>query len=399
MPDSSLEKQRDLDPVADNRSNLNRKPRLRVLQIIGAPEMGGIEIQLLHFLRRYNRDKMVLDVACTDTIDGLLRDEYVSTGTRLYSCRWSPYLFPFIWRLRLFLKQHAYDVVHARLSEVSGAAMLASFAAGVPHRIASYHHTRTRWRRPGVDKRLAAKCLQGLTRHLARTILSVSESCLDMYHPEWRRCPGKFRICHNGVDPELFHIQPDPALRARLDLPGDAFVVGHVGSFREAKNHRTIVEVAALLCRNVPGVHFLLVGDGPLRERIEKDVYERGLSGHFRFTGNRQDVPQLMAAMDVFLLPSLSEGFATVAAEAQLSGLPVVAANLECMREILCPEMRLFCREPRDSGGMSEQILNLHANVGLRKAVGGKGREYVKNHFSVDGMVRRLESIYESQAG
>jgi glycosyltransferase involved in cell wall biosynthesis len=381
--------------VAGNQPTLSSGPRLRVLQIIGSPGMGGTEVQLLHFLQRYDRTRMMVDVVCVQSVEGELRNDYLATGTRLHHCRWSAMVLPFSWRLMRFLKQHRYDVVHARLSEVSGAAMAAACAAGVPNRIASYHHTEIRWRRPGTVNRLATKCLILLTRFLASQILGVSEACLDAYHPEWRRRTGRFKISHNGVPVERFCLRPKRELRTLLNIPDDAFVIGHVGSFREAKNHSTIVEVAGLVVPRAPKALFLLVGDGPLRERIETEVNEHDLAGRFLFTGTRHDIPELMAAMNVFLIPSLYEGFATAAIEAQLSSLPVIASDLHSLREILCPEMQAFCRRPEDAEGMSDLILQLLANVELRTALGMRGREYVKHRFSIDRMVCRLERVYE----
>ena len=370
--------------------------KLRVLVTISAPAMGGIENQVLSLLERYDRDRFVVDVACGASTEGALRDKYLATGTRLILCRWTKYVIPFVWRLLRLLRRGKYDVVHTRAAETSGAAILAARIAGVPTRIASYHHTVTYWRKPGLINRLAVGILQWMTRQWATKIIGVSQAVLDVYHPNWRKHPKKFHICYNGIDIEQFcGREVCSEVRSELGLPIDSRVVGYVSRFAEVKNHSTFVDMAEHVSRRFENVHFLLVGDGQLRQQIEVEVANRGLSGRFVFAGNRDDVPRMLAAMDVFVMPSLNEGFPSVVIEAQLSGLPVVASNIPGIREALCPAMRKFCCHPLDSAGMAEKVIMLLENHQLRSKLGREGREYVIKRFSISKTVKQLESIYD----
>lgn len=368
-----------------------------MLQIIGLPELGGIENQVLAFLQRYDRSRFVVDVACTARTTGALRDEYLATGAQLIPCRWSRYVVPFVWRLQRLLKRERYDVVHAQASEVSGAVLLAGKLARVPIRVTSYHHTKTFWSNPGIMNRLVVGMLKIMERLWATRILGVSEACLDVYHPNWRKHPQQFQLCYDGIALKWFTQKFNRSeIRSELNLPANSLVVGHVGSLRQAKNHRTIVDVAERIARQLENVYFLMVGDGALQRQIKMDVQSRGLTSRFVFTGARKDVPRMLAAMDVFVMPSISEGFGIAVAEAQLSGLPVVASNLPSIREALCPEMHEFCRDPLDSKGLAEQVLLLLLDQQLRTNLGRKGREYVSRKFSIDKTVEQLESLYDS---
>lgn len=372
------------------------KKKLRVLVTISAPAMGGIENQLLSFLQRYDRGRFIVDVACGASTKGALRDKYLATGTRLILCRWSRFVLPYVWRLVRLLRREGYDVIHTHSAEVSGAAMLAARLAGVPVRIASYDHTETPWRNPGVLNRLAVGILQWMTRRWGTKIFGDAEVCLDVYHPDWREHPEQFKICYDGIDIEQFcGREVCSEVRSELDLPTDSLVVGHVGRFSKVKNHSTFVDMAERVSRQFENVHFLLVGDGQLRQQIEVEVANRGLSGRFVFAGNRDDVPRMLAAMDVFVMPSLDEGFGLAVAEAQLCGLPVVASNIPGIREALCPAMRKFCCHPLDSAGIAEKVIMLLENHQLRNKLGREGREYVTDRFSIDRTVKQLESIYE----
>lgn len=374
-----------------------RRNKLRVLKTISAPAMGGIENQVLLFLQRYNRSRFIVDIACGQSTKGVLRDKYLATGTRLILCRWSSHVIPFVWRLFWLLKREGYDVIHTHATETSGAAILAARLAGVPIRIASYEHTKTYWRNPGLLNRLAVAVLQWMERRWATKIYGDAEVCLDVYHPRWRQHPEQFQICYDGIDIERFSgTVVSSEVRGELGLPVDSLVVGHVGRFSEVKNHQTFVDMAERISKRLESAHFLLVGDGELRPQIEMEVAKRRLSSRFVFAGNRDDVPRMLAAMDVFVMPSLDEGFGLAVAEAQLGGSPVVASDIPGIREALCPSMHKFCRHPLDSKGMAEQVILLLENHQLRSRLGHEGREYVTKRFSIDRTVKQLESAYDS---
>ncbi|MCK5602485.1 glycosyltransferase, partial [Candidatus Pacearchaeota archaeon] len=207
--------------------------------------------------------------------------------------------------------------------------------------------------------------------------------------------PHKFLVCHNGINTENFSALVNLSyIRKELGIAEGSLVIGHVGSFRKVKNHETIIKIAEHVLKERKDVSFLLIGEGSLRQKIEKEVAKRNMSGHFVFTGNRHDIPPLLSAMNVFVVPSLNEGFATVITEAQAAGLPVVASDLPSIREALSPEMHKFCCNPLDSKSMAEHILLLLQNPSLRKELGSKGRAYAIEKFSIEKTVKQLESIY-----
>jgi len=360
--------------------------------------MGGIENQLLLFLQRYNRNKFVVDVACAGSTTGSLQDQYLATSTRLIICKWSSYVIPFFWRLLCLLWRERYDVIHARMAEVSGAAMLAARLAGVPNRICSYHHTETPWRNTGIINRIGVGILQMITRQWASRILGITEATLDAHHSQWRKRPQKYMVCHNGVDVELFLKKESiDEVKSEFGLPMDSLVVGHIGGFRVVKNHHTLVQIAETVSKKFENVYFLLVGDGVLRRQIELEVEKRNLNNRFIFTGVRNDVSRILTAMDVFVIPSLNEGFGTVVIEAQLRNLPVVASDLPSIREVLCPAMHRFCCKPRDSVGMAEQVELLLGDPQLRSELGRQGQAYVSERFSICRTVKQLESLYAGE--
>ena len=368
--------------------------RLRVLQVIAGVGMGGLENQTAAFLERYDRRRFAMDVCCAQSTEGPLRDRFLATGARLHLCRWSPLVFPFVFRVYRLLRRQRYDVVHARAAELSGAVILAARMAGVPVRIASYHHTKIRDTSARL-RSLAIRFLQRMTRKYSTNILGISEATLEAYFPDWRRHPELFEVCHNGIDPARFQQRVDPAeVRGELGIPPQAAVVGNVGSFREAKGHRVFVQAAVEIARRRPDAWFLLVGDGALRPQVEAEVDRLGMKQRFVFAGVRQDIPRMLAAMDVFLMPSQHEGFGTVAVEAQAAGVPVVASDLASIREGLCPQLHPFCRDPQDAPGFAGAVTRLLKAPVRRAQLGRSGRRYVLERFSIERTADQLQRIY-----
>lgn len=380
-----------------NDSLRNNEKKIKVLQLISSPEVGGIEKQLLFFLQRYDRDKFTVDVGFGAKTDGALREDYIAAKTRLILCKWSKYIFPFFVRFFFFLKRHRYDVVHARWSEVSGAAMLAAKLAGVPVRIASYHHTQIDWQNPNFMTKLVVGVLQVINRISATKILSISEACLDTYYPDWREHPDKFHICYNGVDlKEFFEEKKSHEVREKLGISSSDMIIGHIGSFRAAKNHKIFIDIAKLVLEQFDNIHFLLVGDGQLRGSIEAKVEMMGLKEKFVFAGKREDIPEMLSAMDIFVMPSINEGFGTAIVEAQASGLAVVASDLPSVKEAVCPKLHKYCCHPDDAAGMAEHIVLLLRSTDLRSELGKECSQYVTEKFSIDNTVTQLELLYAS---
>ena len=154
-------------------------------------------------------------------------------------------------------------------------------------------------------------------------------------------------MLHNAIDAAAysFDVNKREDVRRRLKLPEEALVLGHVGRFMPQKNHEFLLDVFSAAAKKEANARLLLIGDGDLRAKIEAKAQQLGLSDRVIFTGVRADVPDLLQAMDLFVLPSLYEGLPVTLVEAQASGLPCVISDRvsnECMvTRGLVTEMRL----------------------------------------------------------
>ncbi len=273
-----------------------------------------------------------MDFLLHTTQPGAYEEEIRALGSKIIRCPHRPAPWAYAARFKRILRQHGpYDIVHAHSAHFSGYMLRLAHQAGVPVRMAHSHNdTSTCDLSALVTKRIALRVMDSwIHRHATVGLAASQEAGSALFGSGWEADP-RWQILHYGIDLAPFKEAVDAAaIRAELDLPDDAFVVGHVGRFCEQKNHTFLVEIFAEVARHDPQAMLLLVGDGPLRSSIEAYVQRLHLADHVVFAGVRGDVPRLMmGAMDVFLLPSLYEGLPLCGIEAQAAGLPLVLSDV-----------------------------------------------------------------------
>jgi len=174
--------------------------------------------------------------------------------------------------------------------------------------------------------------------------------------------------------------------RRELGIAEDALLVGHVGRFHEQKNHELIIRVMNELLKKEPNAHLLLIGSGPLQNKIEREIKELGLENNITILQNRNDVPELMAAMDVFFFPSRWEGFGNVMIEAQNMGMPCVVSDKIHPNVIVNENVKALPLEASTDKWV-EAILNGQHCVVLEEI----------NKYDIINSVKTLEYIYRDE--
>jgi glycosyltransferase involved in cell wall biosynthesis len=307
---------------------------VRVLHVFGAMDRGGAETRTLEILRRLDASRYAFDFCVLSGTPGAYAAEIEARGGCIVRCALRPHPARFIARFVRVLRRSRYDVVHSHVHHFSGVILAASRLAGVPRRVA--HIRSTDDGRPTTPLRRAYRVsMRRLIDATATTVIGVSEGAMEAFFgPRWRR-DRRRTVVYNGVEPARFS-SPGATVEVRREfgLPAGAPLLLHVGRFDPQKNHAALVALAEALVARRPDAVFILVGDGVLRERIEREVAERGLGPRFRFAGLRDDVPRLLAAADLLICPSLWEGLPGVVLEAAAAGVPVVASELPGVVEI-----------------------------------------------------------------
>lgn len=303
----------------------------RILHVFGGMDRGGAETMVMNLYRHIDRRALQFDFAVHTDRPCHYDSEIESLGGRIFRHPSPPDAGLLAWTsaFRQTLRSRGpFLAVHSHVHLFSGVVLLVSRCHGVPVRI-SHSHTAGADTGPSPWRRAYRQAMRLLIRGSATRLLGCShDACEALFGAECWSDP-RVRVTPNAIS---LAASGEPAasrqvLRRELQLPGDAVLIGHVGSFTEAKNHAFVVRAFHELRRCRPSARLVLVGAGPLRSGVEASVRASGLGGSVHFLGVRSDVPRILAALDILLLPSLWEGIPLVLIEAQAAGVPCVVSD------------------------------------------------------------------------
>ncbi len=307
-------------------------PPIRVLNIVYSMVGGGIETWLMDVIRHADKRRLRIDVVISSNVRSPLIEEAEQLGSKIYVCmaHSQPVRYAFN-LLKLLRREEPYDIVHSNLHHLNGLVSLVAAVSGVPVRIVHSH-----FHLSGSEANLAGfnKARYSIGRLLMRTfangaLATSGPAGVSLFGPGWDRILGG-RILHCGIDLDSFRVTPDrDAVRSALNIPMGTTVIGHVGRFVREKNHEFVLDIAEAYGRIDPRAHFLLIGDGPLREKITSRAKTSPIAPRLHILGTRYDVSEIMmGAMDCFLFPSRSEGLGLALVEAQAAGLPCIYSDI-----------------------------------------------------------------------
>ena len=192
----------------------------------------------------------------------------------------------------------------------------------------------------------------------------------------------------------------DPAVRARWGLGSTDFVVGTIARLAPLKGHDELLSAAPVLVKRCPALKFLIVGDGPWRQRLQHETRARGLEKNCVFTGLVQplEIPELTGIMDALVHLSRREGLARALPQALAAARPVVAYDCDGAGEVCLPNETGFLVRPGDLGELTERLLQLANDPALRARLGQRGQQLVRDRFPVERMVDELDALYQQLA-
>ncbi len=183
-------------------------------------------------------------------------------------------------------------------------------------------------------------------------------------------------------------------LRDELGLPADALLVGTVAILRAKKGHAEILDAAPEVLKRFPKAHFVFAGDGPQTENLKARIAAEGLGDRIHLLGLRRDVTNVLASLDVFVLPTHQEALGTAFIEAGAMGLPAVATNVDGVPEVILDGRSGLLVPPHDGKALIEPICRLLGDPMLRKSMGANAGEFVRRKFSREVMAQGMERLY-----
>lgn len=205
---------------------------------------------------------------------------------------------------------------------------------------------------------------------------------------------GKVSVIHNAINLEEISSPPVPSLRQQLGLPEVAMIVASAGRLSPEKNYAGMVETAAMVVRQNPMVYFIIFGEGFLRSELTGKIAAAGLEGRFLLPGFRTDLQSVMNEIDIFMLPSLTEGLPNVVLEAFAARKPVMATRVGGTPEVVQDGISGFLTTPDNTEFMAESVLKLAADAALRGNMGLAGYRHVAEHFGFEAQTLKYEELY-----
>jgi glycosyltransferase involved in cell wall biosynthesis/4-amino-4-deoxy-L-arabinose transferase-like glycosyltransferase len=299
-------------------------------------------------------------------------------------------------KLAQFIRRGKYTIVHTHSSKAGILGRLAARLAGTPIII----HTVHGWSFHEHMHLSVRKTYIFLERWIARftdALIAVAGKDIDKGLKYGIGRPEQYRLIRSAIPLDEF----DPGrvdrdtVRAELDIPPNAYVLGNVGRFSTQKNPLDWVRIAGRVGRSLPECRFLLVGDGPLLPEVKIALVEEGIIERTILTGIRRDVPRLMAVMDVFLLTSLWEGLPRVIPQAMAMGLPVVANAVDGSSEAIVSGETGYLCPPGALDEMANRCVELLRDPSRRQEMGRRGQDYVSKEFDVHQMVAQIDAVYQ----
>jgi glycosyltransferase EpsF len=302
----------------------------RVLHIVSAMDRGGAETLIMNIYRNIDRSTTQFDFITHSNEKGNFDDEIISLGGRIYQIPSLGELGPirYLKQLIKLMTKENYVAIHSHTDYQGGFPALAAKISGIQKRICHSHSNN--WPLGSSLKGLLKlKVLQLLIRATATDFCSCSTEAAAFLFGEKLVRNNKVDILKNGIDIQQFWKMRNcrNSVIQEFNLPKEAKIIGHVGRFSESKNHLFLLKVAKKVIEADPTFVVLLVGDGPLKQHIEEEAKKLNIQKHIWFLGVREDIPRLMNAFDVFLFPSLFEGFGIVTLEAQCTGTPCIVSS------------------------------------------------------------------------
>jgi glycosyltransferase involved in cell wall biosynthesis/GT2 family glycosyltransferase len=301
-----------------------------------------------------------------------------------------------IFQLVRLLKRERFDVLHTHSSKAGIVGRLAARIAGVPHVV----HTVHGWgfhdhMHPAV--RGVYIFLEKVFERWTDRLVSVSRRTTTVGLENGIGGADSYRLIRSGIPFERFRADASRRERARmrLDIDSDDIVIGSVGRLSPQKNPLDFVATAAALLKHRDDLLFLYVGDGPLRPKVTRALEDAGVGDRVRLLGLRDDVPDILCAMDIFVLTSLWEGLPRVVPQALAGGVPVVAYNIAGIEEAVIEGRNGFLVPPGDVDELVERIDRLLRDASLLRELGRRAGEEFDESFTEDRMIRDLEALYD----
>jgi glycosyltransferase involved in cell wall biosynthesis len=369
---------------------------IRILHLISGDLWAGAETQaaiLLSWLKKNPAFKLSAIVFN----EGQLSQTLESLGIPVYVFREkrgnSFWLFL---KVRRVLSKRQVQILHAHRYKENIIGGLASLFSGVPYRVKTVHGLNEPLK--GLKKMKANLYYfldRWITKLLFDRIIAVSSQIAEKLQYNFS---GPRIVCiHNCVDLQKVKPSHSPLeVKKSLGIKEDSPLIGTAGRLVPVKGLDYLLKATPIMLERSSGLKVLIVGEGPERTNLERLASQWGIDSKVIFAGQREDVYDLISAMDLFVLPSLSEGIPMALLEALALGVPVLASHVGGIPEVLVQGQTGLLVPPRDEKALADACLYLLENKEKARLLADRGKKLVQDRFSAEIMAQKVTHLYQS---
>ena len=376
--------------VESGRCHRKTEP-LRVLQVINRIWMGGTEYAVLNIMSGMDEKLFEHRICALRGYDPAFPRMSMVEGKTFVAGQHNGNLQIAVFRLARIMRQYRPHIVHSR-NWGAVEAIFAARLAGVPVVIHSEHGYEVEMLK-GLPFR--QRVLRRAAYALADSVFTVTQELRDFHTQQAWISPDKIRVIYNGVDTQRFLPGSNMDAREKFGIPPHRLVIGTVGRMVRIKDHKTLLQAFEMLVAGGVDAHLLLVGSGPLLEAHQAYVKDsRVIANRVCFAGRCDNVPEMLRAMDIFVLPSICEGMSNTLLEAMATGLPAVATRVGGNSEVVDHDRTGWLFSPGNAEELWHRLRLLSLNRECLQEVGRAARDRAVRQFSLDRMVNDYQDLY-----
>lgn len=369
------------------------KEKIKVLHVVGAMNRAGTETMLMNIYRNIDREKIQFDFISYSKDKAHYDKEIKELGGKVIKLSSTTSVKELVNAIK---ENGPYEVVHAHTLFNSGIAMLAAKKCGIKNRISHAHTTLDK--NSSIVRKIYTNGMRLLINKYSTKTLACSREAGKYLFGEKEINKSKYSYFPNLINyEELLHKPENEVIKFKEEYNlNDGVVIGHIGTLKESKNHKFLIEIAKYMTEQNIDVKLLLVGEGSLRKELEDLTREYNISDRVHILGIREDINVMLHSMDVFVFPSIFEGLGLVLLEAQAAGLPCIVS------EAIQPEadlgLNLFTNLKLDDG---VEIWSKHIIKSVNKkeiSLDNVSRAFEEKEYSKDRCISKLMKIYNIES-
>lgn len=358
---------------------------------------GGTPLQIVELALHLDRARFRPYMIALSQIEAAIRERLEQSNIQMECLEQANWVrvnaLPAAWKLYRSLRRLAPEIVHTFLTTGNVLGAVLGTLARVPVIVSSHRDL------GGFDGKWITRMNFWTDRHLATSVTANSLAVREALAQRSNAPAETIRLLYNGIDlKKIETANRGLAKRQELGLPPNALAIGVIANIRVAKGHQYLLEAFNRIAPHVPQACLLIcgfAGDHDLMKTLQRLAAAGGAAGRVWFMNSRNDIPEMLHALDVVVSPSLSEGFSNAILEAMAAGKPVIATRVGGSPEQIIDGVTGLLVPPQDAGAIAQALLTLLRSPGLRREMGTAAQRHVQENFSVAIMARNHTRLYD----